>query len=116
MATIVKDDGGKFQGMVGNSMHYVECCVKSVAENDRERGQGKANKKRRKAGRTRIFRIKDTCAFQLQRVSPRCPSTFRLPISPAGTAASNSRSSTKTTDLKDSQENGKNEKHRSLGA
>ena len=45
MATIVKDDGGKFQGMVGNSMHYVECCVKSVAENDRERGQGKANKR-----------------------------------------------------------------------
>ena len=43
MATIVKDDGGNFQGMVRNLMHCVECCVKSEAENDRERGQGKAN-------------------------------------------------------------------------
>ena len=45
MTTIVKDDGGNFQGMVGNLMHCVEYCVKSVAENDSERGQGKANKR-----------------------------------------------------------------------
>ena len=41
----VKNDGGNFQGMVGNLMHCVEYCVKSVAENDSERGQGKANKR-----------------------------------------------------------------------
>ena len=48
-------------------LQHVEYSVINVAENVRDKSMG--NKMRRKSRRSRIYRIKDTCAFQPQRVS-----------------------------------------------
>ena len=67
----VKNDGGNFQGMVGYilQLQQVEYRDINVAQNVRNIGKAKANKMVRKTKRTRKSRIKDTFAFQLQRVS-----------------------------------------------
>ena len=96
--------------MVGHSiqLHREDNGVEILAQFAIERGRKsekkhKENQVARILRAFRISRIKDTCAFQLrQRVPPRCPSNFRLPLSPGGSAAPKSRPLTKTIDLKGS--------------